>query len=96
MGGGGRLPIAEGENRSDLLLTKVALNSLGETRGGIAGLLKMKRDCSVGPGVFELVTAIAADDDGDAQSARRFGEATCLIAQLAGEQKQRWRLYRNY
>src|SRR6266566_9035303 len=51
------------------------LNGFNKTRCGIAGLLKMKRDCSIGPGIFELMAAIAADDDADAETPRRFRKA---------------------
>jgi hypothetical protein len=49
----------------------------------------MKRDCSIGPRIFELMAAIAADDDADAETPRRFRKAARLIAQLACEQNDR-------
>ena len=66
------------------------------SRGGIAGFLKMKRDCFIGPRVFELMAAIAADDDAHAQPPRGFREAARLIAELTRKQEQRWRFFGNH
>ena len=47
-------------------------------------MLKLQRDGGVGPGVIELVAAIAADNGLNAQSVRGLGEGARLVAQLAG------------
>jgi hypothetical protein len=99
MGGGGGLTIAQRQNRADRFGIRVLIkvfNGLGETRGGIAGFLKMKRDCFIGPRVFELMASIASDDDAHAQPPRGFREAARLIAELTGKQEQRWRFFGNH
>ena len=48
----------------------------------------MQRDRAVGPRIVELMAAVAADHDFDAQPPRGFSEAARLVAQLAGQEQQ--------
>jgi hypothetical protein len=52
--------------------------------GGLLGLLEMQRDGAVCPWIVELMAAVAADGDIDAQPLCGFNKAAHLIARLAG------------
>ena len=56
------------------------------------GLLEMQCQGAVGPRVVELVAAVAAEEDFDAEPLRRLGEAPGLIAELAREDQQALRI----
>ena len=87
MGGGGRLTIGQCQNRANLALATT--NRGGQMRSGLLGLVEMKRDRTVGPGIVELMAAIAANDDSKARAAVRlrqsyaFGSPAC--SQARGE-----------
>ncbi len=83
--GSGCLTVGQCQNRAN----RSATNRRRKVCSGLLGLVEMERDRSVGPGIFELMAAIAANDDGKAESPGCFGKATRLISELAGKQKQR-------
>ncbi len=59
------------------------MNGFGKPLGRFWGLLEVKRDGPIGPGIVELMAAIAANDYTRAQSPRRFRKTSRLVPQLA-------------
>lgn len=60
--------------------------------GRLWRLLKVQRDCAVGPRIVQLMAAIAAQGHLGAQPPRGFRKAARLVTKLAGEQKQEGRI----
>src|SRR5712692_7610513 len=75
VGCGRRRPVAQRQDGLRQLRSRLRHNTCSR----LLGLLEMQCQGAVGPRVVELVAAVAAEEDLDAEPLRRLGEAPGLI-----------------